>query len=252
MKRKAILKLYRLVNVHGIAGCAKLVLSKAFNLLRKHSHKQHTAPSSPDDFDSIYGADTGGVFLPGPDDVVCCRNWVHGTRYEACNSRLVMSCFSILQITLTQFTFMDLGCDKGRALLLAAMAGFKKVIGVEHSMPLCEVAKSNLRILEQKCLIQKNTEVVCQDASEFKLPWDPLVLFMANPFGEKLMRKVKENVLRSLQKAPRRMIVLYIVPTCARVWMQTPGFRLLKKTQAVLILDNEWGCARYANERESS
>ena len=93
---------------------------------------------------------------------------------------------------------------------------------------------------------------MCQDASEFKLPWDPLVLFMANPFGEKLMRKVKENVLRSLQKAPRRMIVLYIVPTCTRVWMQTPGFRLLKKTQAVLILDNEWGCARYANERESS
>src|SRR5713226_561215 len=44
-------------------------------------------------------------------------------------------------------TFVDLGCGKGRALILAHEAGFRNLIGVEMSPKLAAAARSNLQRL---------------------------------------------------------------------------------------------------------
>jgi SAM-dependent methyltransferase len=36
-----------------------------------------------------------------------------------------------------QFCFLDIGCGKGRALIIATEYGFKDLIGVDYSAKLC-------------------------------------------------------------------------------------------------------------------
>src|SRR5262249_19843200 len=43
------------------------------------------------------------------------------------------------------FTFLDIGSGKGRVLLIAALFPFRRVIGVEHSALLNEIAENNVR-----------------------------------------------------------------------------------------------------------
>lgn len=98
------------------------------------------------------------------------------------------------------WTFVDIGCGKGRALILAHEAGFSKLIGVEFSGSLCRIARQNLDHLKIEASIYR------QDAANFALPKEPLVLFFYNPFGERIMRQVLSHLGDS------RRIVVYVNP----------------------------------------
>ena len=45
---------------------------------------------------------------------------------------------------------MDLGCGKGRVLMLAVEYGFARVTGVDYSASLCEIARRNLDVLRAR------------------------------------------------------------------------------------------------------
>ena len=112
----------------------------------------------------------------------------NGFRYEGTNRTAFFKIFKNLQINKSDYTFIDLGCGKGLALLLALKVGFKKVIGVEFSGELSEISICNL----QKYIINnKLTDVIYtiynQDVVEFKPPFGNLVFFMCNPFDEKII-----------------------------------------------------------------
>jgi SAM-dependent methyltransferase len=51
---------------------------------------------------------------------------------------------SIPESSLDEFTFIDIGCGKGRALLLASKFGFQRILGLELSSRLVAVAKTNI------------------------------------------------------------------------------------------------------------
>jgi SAM-dependent methyltransferase len=97
-------------------------------------------------------------------------------------------------------TFVDMGCGKGRALILAHEAGFSKLIGVEFSGSLCRIARANLSHLKIEA------SVYHQDATRFELPKEPAVLFLYNPFSERIMRLVLSHLGDS------RRIVVYVNP----------------------------------------
>lgn len=99
-----------------------------------------------------------------------------------------------------RWPFVDLGCGKGRGLILAHEAGFRNLSGVEFSPALCKIARKNL----QHCGIQAN--VICADATQFVFPNEPAVVFMYNPFGPSIMQKVLANI----GTAPRCLI--YVTP----------------------------------------
>jgi 2-polyprenyl-3-methyl-5-hydroxy-6-metoxy-1,4-benzoquinol methylase len=41
-------------------------------------------------------------------------------------------------------TFIDIGCGKGRVLLMAAEHGFRKIIGIDFAADLCLTARGNV------------------------------------------------------------------------------------------------------------
>ena len=68
-----------------------------------------------------------------------------GVQYQGANPRLVRELLSLLPASTLSATFVDYGCGKGRVLLLAAEAGFIRLIGVEFAPELATVCEANLR-----------------------------------------------------------------------------------------------------------
>ena len=67
-----------------------------------------------------------------------------GSAYAAIDENAFIKALCDIPIDPSDFHFVDLGSGKGRALFLAAKAGFSKVIGVEFSADLHFLAQKNI------------------------------------------------------------------------------------------------------------
>jgi SAM-dependent methyltransferase len=110
------------------------------------------------------------------------------------------------------FTFLDLGSGKGRTLMMASVYPFRRIIGVELLPALNQIAQENLRCYKseaQRCFM---LDSICADAAVFPFPYDPLVVYLFNPFPESGLRRVIANLEQSLRAHPRPIFVLYHNP----------------------------------------
>jgi len=123
-----------------------------------------------------------------------------------------------------EYTFIDYGSGKGRALLVAAGLGFRQLRGIELRKELHDQACKNFR--ECRNLGPCTMESINMDAAEYELPNDKLVLFFFNPFGSEVMAKVVSKVSDSLDRSFRDVWVVLHDPTCAHLVDETPQLRL--------------------------
>jgi hypothetical protein len=133
-----------------------------------------------------------------------------------------------LRIEFPEYTFIDVGSGKGRALLIAANYPFRRIIGIEFAAELHERAARN--ILSYRCSTRRCFDVtsVHADAMEFAFPVEPLVLYFNNPFREHVMEGVMCNLERSLRESPRPAYILaYCRWTATGVIERVAGIRLL-------------------------
>ena len=124
---------------------------------------------------------------------------------------------AVLEIDFRQFTFIDIGSGKGRALLLAAEFPFRRVIGIELLAELNAVAEENIRKFSGEKRACGEMQAVCGDAPEFIFPTEPLVIFLFNPLPEAGLKKVVENLEASLRENPRPVYVIYASPVFERI-----------------------------------
>lgn len=133
-----------------------------------------------------------------------------GLEYASHHPRIIRSALAALPIRPELYTFINLGCGKGRVLLVASEWPFRRIVGVEFAPPLANVARKNLqrcRWLSQRC---RELTVVTMDALDYKLPRGPKVLYLANPFFPKVTAQVMANIERSFQDAPHELFVLFV------------------------------------------
>ena len=122
------------------------------------------------------------------------------------------------------FTFVDLGSGKGRALLMASDYPFRRILGVELLPALHEIAQQNLaqyRSDSQKCF---SLESVCADATTYQIPDGPVVLYLFNPFPESGLRRSVANLEQELRRAPRPVYMLYHNPQLENVLLESGRF----------------------------
>jgi SAM-dependent methyltransferase len=115
-----------------------------------------------------------------------------------------------LPIRLSDYTFVDLGCGKGRALIVALELSFARVIGVDISPSLVAIARRNLQRVRPAAVEQGDAMAVCADARAYELPAEDTVLFLYNPFPRHVMQELVERLVRSLEQTPRDLIVIYV------------------------------------------
>ncbi len=92
-------------------------------------------------------------------------------------------------------SFLDLGCGKGRALVIASEYPFAALFGVELNAALVTVARRNLDRVRLRHPDRPPVEVRCGDASRSHLPEGDLVVFLYHPFGERLVQTLCDHLL---------------------------------------------------------
>ena len=126
-------------------------------------------------------------------------------------------------------TLVDFGCGKGRVVHQAAKRPFRRVIGVEISPALAEIARTNLatRRHQHRC---PNVEIVVADAKEFPVPDDLTIAYFWHPFGGETHEAVLRGIIDSIDRHPRRVRLIYLGPRDPEV-LATGRFRLLQEHQ---------------------
>lgn len=145
------------------------------------------------------------------DLLVYSGNLSHGTPYDPSPIRPLRQVLYDMHITPTD-VFVDFGCGKGRSLLIASAFCFKRIIGVDFSPRLCEIARLNAGAYTRDKRDLPSIHIVEADASVFPIDDDCTVFYFFNPFDEIVMRPVMNNIVESWKRVPRRMFVIYLNP----------------------------------------
>jgi SAM-dependent methyltransferase len=131
-------------------------------------------------------------------------------------------------------TFVDFGCGKGRVLHQAARWPFQRVIGVEVSPELAEIARTALaaRSRRHRC---RNVEVVVSDVRQFRVPDDLTIAYFFRPFGDETLNAVLRGIAESIARNPRRVRMIYLSPMTSRSTILATGrFRLMQQQSSAL------------------
>ncbi|WP_158880504.1 methyltransferase domain-containing protein [Amycolatopsis anabasis] len=107
--------------------------------------------------------------------------------------------------------FIDFGSGMGRMVLEAARYPFRKVIGVELSDRLHEIARQNVARTRQR-LRCRDIDLVRGDVLEYPVPDDVTVVFFNNPFQGAVFTTVIERLLESVDRNPRPLKIIYYNP----------------------------------------
>ena len=91
---------------------------------------------------SEHHTDTGGVSPVWELDTDS-ANVRFAERYQAVTTDRLQAALAFLREDWSNFTFVDLGCGKGRALIAASEHGFARIIGVEFAKSLVDIARKN-------------------------------------------------------------------------------------------------------------
>jgi hypothetical protein len=126
-----------------------------------------------------------------------------------------------------EYTFVDIGSGKGRAMMLASELPFREVVGVELSAELHEVAEGNLALWGESGRALSPIRAVQGDALSLALPHGPLLIYMYNPFLAPMMRRLLERVEAAAADQAGEIDLLYFVPQQETVFAEFPRFELL-------------------------
>lgn len=169
------------------------------------------------EFDQLHHTDTAGRVELAELNTIPTETSGVAYHYAPISRRPFDEALARLNIDCSKYSFVDYGCGKGRALLLAAEHGFQKIIGVEFAPELCEVAQRNAEIYKKSSGAGVEISIECVDASTYQVPPGNCVLYFYNPFGEELMTRVVETIKAAPARESRDIYLAYFSPQWHKV-----------------------------------
>ena len=168
----------------GLANCAKLYLDRIQEIVRERRLGIETKAT-------VTSQDLGY----GPEF----------NQYEPIHYRCMDIMFEHLKPDFEQEVFIDFGSGKGRAVIVAGTYPFRKVIGLELSPELCDVARKNIQ-KAKKSLKCTEIEIVRTDATQYEIPKDVTLILLYNPFTGDVLSATGEKILQFLQRTDRSKV----------------------------------------------
>ena len=207
--------------------------------------------TAPHPFDVAYSVDTGGLLWgealerPRNGDAAY---WATG--YYGISPSAFTAAMERLNLEWSRFAFVDVGCGKGRAMLLALRFPFRRVLGVELSSALAAVASANLdKFAAPWRQWGVPAEAVAGNATEFTFPQGPLVLFLYHPFAAPVMKRFLAHVQDAVTLERREIYLLYANPELEQMVAGTPGFQQMWK-QLFSLTPEEGAADRFGSYGE--
>jgi SAM-dependent methyltransferase len=178
-------------------------------------------------YDELTGCDTSGMIHRR-------RLGPYAEDYQPIDPDVFRTTLAHIEEDVSRFTFVDIGCGKGRALLLAEEYDFAKISGVEFSRRLAKVAAANAATIGSQRI-----SVVCADARHFQFPPGPLVVFLYNPFSGEIFR----SVMQRLASHPGILYIAYVNPLHGELISADPRMRI--------VASDDW-CTIWKREAETA
>jgi predicted RNA methylase len=129
--------------------------------------------------------------------------------------------------SIAETTFIDVGAGMGRAVLLASEMPFRRVVGIELHPTLARIARRNISAWRKAGRIKAPVRIVEADAAEFAYSAQPTVLFLFNPFGSPVLRRLLKTLGASFAECSGHLDILYVNNEQDWVLEQKKGFARL-------------------------
>jgi hypothetical protein len=211
----------------GLAGTMRVALGRS---RRQNDATSKTKPLLHP-FDLRYGVDTSGL-IGGGELRSGHKNDVFNTAYYGmAPSRFRQVIADWLSDgshgAISKYSFVDLGCGKGRAVMMASEFLFRQVVGVELNGPLAKIAQKNVASWTAAGRAVCPVQIICQDATEFVFPDGPCLLYLFNPFAAPVVKRLIESIEAEFAARPERMDLIYFNPEAGHLFEAHEGFQLL-------------------------
>ncbi len=118
---------------------------------------------------------------------------------------------------LDKFTFVDYGAGRGRALLLASLLPFRKIIGVEFANELHDDANMNIAQFPRSLMKCRDVDCLLMDAVDFPIPETRGVFLFNDSFDREVLETVLARIGSSYRANPRRIYLVFVRPLHAKV-----------------------------------
>jgi predicted RNA methylase len=189
-------------------------------------------------FDRRYGTDTSGSIPTSDLGIGDDATREQAMIYLPSPERVTRWMLRTVRIDHRSYSFVDLGCGKGRVLLVASTYPFQRVIGVEISQGLSLIARDNVARFPTRRR-RSEIEVHTTDAATMDFPRTNLLVHMYHPFGSELTRAVLQRLEASMREAPREVRVAYLLYDSAaeevgNVFAAFPWLRRLRYERSIL------------------
>jgi SAM-dependent methyltransferase len=203
-------------------GVAQTLRAASANLGRR-LRPEPARPPHP--FDVEYGTDTGGL-ITGADLASGHPSDRFIAGYCAAPPSRFRNILARWQASnpphaLADTTFVDLGCGKGRAVLLASEMSFREAVGVEINPALATTAQVNADRWTAAGKARCPIRVEHGDAAEFAWPEGSCVVFLFNPFSASIMERVAGGIAAAFRSRPTDIDVLYYKPEQADIFAKS-------------------------------
>ena len=188
-------------------------------------------------FDQMHGVDTSGL-VPAKHLVTGHANDEHVTAYYGVAPSILRTLIERwLELSpphdLNQYTFIDIGCGKGRGLLVASEYPFRRVVGVELNPAMAAIAQQNVEHWTHDHVEDLTSprlapiEVFEMDALDLDLPDTPTLLFLFHPFEAPVLKQLLRRIETHFARRPGALDLLYVNAECANIIDRNPGFEQL-------------------------
>lgn len=165
-------------------------------------------------FDRAYGVQTSGL-IPGRHLKSGHRHDRHATAYFGVAPSVFRAVLrqwrkSKPAATTREFTFVDAGAGMGRAVLLASEVPFRAAVGVELNPALARMARRNAGMWKKQGRAQCAISICCGDVTEYRLPAGPCLMFLFNPFGASVMKRMLRRIGAHVARRHDPLDLIYV------------------------------------------
>ena len=137
----------------------------------------------------------------------------------------------------SEYTFIDIGSGKGRMLFVASEYPFQRILGVEYSTELHELARKNIASYHHSKRRSGPIESLNENATDFRFPSGKLLIYFFNPFGPIILNRLLDNLQESLQREPRHVFVMMLWPEHSDVVAQRPWLKEVSRTNRYHVFE---------------
>ncbi|MBC7843684.1 MAG: class I SAM-dependent methyltransferase [Gemmatimonadaceae bacterium] len=200
--------------------------------------KRPDSPETDAEFDAMHGTNTAGSVEPADLGIRDADTVRKAIRYLPSPLRVTSWMLNEIGVDPARCSFVDIGCGKGRVLLVAAERPFRHIAGVEISTELADIARLNTQRYRPASSRVGAIAVSNSDARDFEMPSGDLLIHMYHPFDPAISAAVFARLATSADARPRRVSVAYLtythsVPAVAEMFSAIGWLRLVRYEESI-------------------